>query len=137
MSLGSLRLSNLTLIAVVDDDEAVREALCDLLQVEGLGARGFAGAVAFLDDYAPKRFDLVITDIRMPQVDGFEFLRRLRTVEVAPPVIVLTSLSDDATRAHAVAEGARACLTKPVTDAALLELVGSILGRHVTASPEG
>jgi len=130
-------LSSPPLIAVVDDDEAVREALCDLFQVEGLSARGFEGAAAFLHGYAPNRFDLVITDIRMPQVDGFEFLRRLRTVEAAPPAIVLTSLSDDATRAQAVAEGACACLTKPVTDAALLELVGSILGRRATDAPEG
>ncbi len=50
LSLGSFRLFEPPLIAVVDDDEAVRQALCDLFQVEGLSARGFAGAGAFLDD---------------------------------------------------------------------------------------
>src|SRR5690606_21322548 len=91
--LGNLRLSEPPLIAVVDDDEAVRDALCDLLQVAGLSARGFEGAGAFLDDYAPGRFELLITDVRVPHIDGFELLRRLRALETPPPAIVLTSLS--------------------------------------------
>jgi FixJ family two-component response regulator len=123
------------LIAVVDDDEAVREALCDLFQVEGLSARSFAGAGAFLEDYAPGRFHLLITDMRMPHIDGIELLRRLRTMEAPPPAIVLTSLSDDATRALAIAEGAVACLTKPVADNTLLDLVNAILGRRAAESP--
>lgn len=123
------------LIAVVDDDEAVREALCDLFQVEGLSARGFAGAGAFLDDYAPGRFHLLITDMRMPLIDGRELLRRLGTMKAPPPAIVLTSLSDDATRALTIAEGAVACLTKPVADDALLDLVNAILGRRA-AEPQ-
>jgi two-component system response regulator FixJ len=124
------------LIAVVDDDEDVREALCDLLQVEGLSARGFAGAEAFLDNHAPGRFHLLITDVRMPHIDGIELLRRLRGVEAPPPAIVLTSLSDDATRMRAIEEGALACLTKPVTDEALLALVRSILERGAPEAPE-
>jgi FixJ family two-component response regulator len=123
------------LIAVVDDDEGVREALCDLFQVEGLFARGFAGAGAFLDDYAPGRFHLLITDMRMPHIDGIELLRRLRTMEAPPPAIVLTSLSDDATRALAIGEGAVACLTKPVADDTLLDLVTAMLGRRAAEPP--
>jgi FixJ family two-component response regulator len=129
-------LSEPPLIAVVDDDEDVREALCDLFQVEGLSARGFAGAEAFLDNCAPGRFHLLITDVRMPHIDGIELLRRLRAVDAAPPAIVLTSLSDDGTRARAIEEGALACLTKPVTDEALLAVVRSTLARRAPEPPE-
>jgi len=129
-------LSEPPLIAVVDDDEAVRDALCDLLQVEGLSACSFESAGAFLDAYSPRRFDLLITDVRMPHVDGIELLARLRTMQSALPAIVLTSLSDDTTSARAKAEGALACLTKPVADEGLLALVGSVVGRRSIEPPE-
>ena len=68
-------MSNPPLIAIVDDDEAVREALSDLLQVEGLDARTFASARAFLTGTVAD-FDCVITDVRMPGMDGLELQRR-------------------------------------------------------------
>ena len=66
------------LVAVVDDDEAVREALCELLMVAGLDCTAFDGAPAFLaaDSGA---FDALVTDIRMPGMTGIELLDRLRT----------------------------------------------------------
>ena len=120
-------MSDLPLIAIVDDDAAMREAIADLLQAAGLSGRTYAGAAAFLDDYAPGRFDLIITDVRMPEMDGIELLRRLRAMSAPLPAIVVTSSCDPATQARAVAEGAIACLAKPVTDGLLLRLVGKVL----------
>lgn len=118
------------MIAIVDDDEAVREALLDFLQVEGLSARAFAGAGDFLADPAIRDFACVITDIRMPGIDGLELQRRLRASGSACPVIFITSASEETTRARAMQDGAVAFLTKPFDDEALLGPLRGVLGRH-------
>lgn len=123
----AVQLSKLPLIAVVDDDPAMREALVELLQVVGLAGRSYASAADFLDDYAPGDFNLVITDLRMPKIDGVELLRRLGAVGAAPPAIVVTSSACPATRARAMELGAVACLTKPLADEALLTLIAATL----------
>ncbi|HTU09966.1 MAG TPA: response regulator [Allosphingosinicella sp.] len=127
-------LSEPPLIAIVDDDAAMREALDDLLQVAGLSSRTYAGAAAFLDDHAPGRFDLLITDLRMPQMDGVELLRRLAATDPGLPAIVVTS--DSPSCGQAIEAGALACLGKPVDDDALLLLIDVVLGRERRERPE-
>lgn len=115
-----LFLSNPPLIAIVDDDEAVREALFDLLQVEGLSARTFENGATLLDDPAADRFDCIITDVRMAEIDGLELQQRLRARGSNVPVIFITSSVEDSTRIRAMRDGAAAWFTKPVADEALL-----------------
>jgi two-component system response regulator FixJ len=116
------------LIAIVDDDEAVREALCDLLQVEGFAGETFDGAAAFLSGHVAGRFDCVITDVRMPGMDGLELQQRLRACDAGLPVIFLTSTTDALLQARALACGAIAWFTKPVADEALLGALRAALG---------
>lgn len=118
-------MSNPPLIAIVDDDDAVREALSDLLQVEGLAARTFDCGAAFLA--ASDHFDCLVTDVRMPDLDGIELQRRLRGCGSAMPVIFITSSADEATRARALQGGAVAWFTKPVVDEALLGVLRTVL----------
>jgi two-component system response regulator FixJ len=113
-------LSKTPEIAIVDDDEAVREALFDLLLVEGLAARTFENGSAFLADPVADSFDCIITDVRMPGMDGIELQRRLRARGSTVPMIFLTSSVDETTRARALLDGAAAWFTKPVADEALL-----------------
>lgn len=120
-------MSRPTVIAIVDDDEAVREALFDLLQVEGLAARTFEGAAAFLE--VAGDFDCVITDVRMPEIDGIELQRRLRACGSATPLIFVTSCDEEALRIRALQDGAAGWFTKPVDDAALLGVLGAVLPR--------
>ena len=122
------------LIAIVDDDAAVREALCDLFQVAGLSATTFAGAADFLA--APDEFDLLVTDVRMPEMDGIELQRRLRAGGSSMPVIFITSLSDETTRASALRDGAAAWFTKPVANGALLDALAAALGKNVAGGTE-
>lgn len=117
------------LVAVVDDDDDVREALSDLLLVLGLVSCTFDRAEAFLAAYKPGVFDCVITDVRMPGISGLDLLRRLRSLDPPIPVIIITSDTNPKTRAHALAAGAHACLTKPVEDDLLLDRLTSALGR--------
>jgi FixJ family two-component response regulator len=114
-------------IAIVDDDEAVRDALFDLLQVEGLPARTFEGAAPFLEAFDD--FDCVITDVRMRETDGIELQRRLRAGGSDMPVIYVTSCDEEVLRARALQGGATGWFTKPVDDEALLEAVKAVLPR--------
>jgi len=116
------------LVAIVDDDEAIREALCDLLMVTGFACCTFDGARAFLADQAADSVDCLITDIRMPGMTGLDLLERVRAEGSDLPVIVLTSVLDPGARAKALQLGAQAWLAKPVADEALLEQLKSAIG---------
>lgn len=120
-------MSKTPAIAIVDDDEAVREALWDLLQVEGYSARTFDSATAFLAGYVPGAFDCLITDVRMPGIDGLEMQQRLRALGSDIPVIIVSSLTDEVTRSQALKGGAIGCLAKPVADEVLLDLLRAAL----------
>jgi len=116
-------------IAIVDDDEAVRDALFDLLQVEGLSARTFSNAASFLADQS-RDFDCVITDVRMPEIDGLELQRRLLGRGSTVAVIFITASVSEATRAAAMECGATAWFTKPVANDQLLDVLrNAVVGR--------
>lgn len=123
-------MSKTPLIAVVDDDEAVRDALLNLLQVEGLAGHGYASAADFLVDFAIQGFDCLITDVRMEGMDGLELQRRVRLANPAMPVIFVTASADDATRIRAMHEGATAYFTKPLANAELMQQLFRALRRQ-------
>ena len=134
------QLARVPLIAIVDDDSAVREALADLLQVAGFEGASFDNGADLLDRDDPGRFDLVITDLQMPRMDGIELIRRLQDTKDPPPALVLTSCLDAEPRARALQSGAADCLTKPVEEDVLLQRIDEILapgreGRDVPAMP--
>jgi len=118
------------LVAVVDDDEAIREALCDLMMVTGLACSTFDSAPAFLNDNSPTEVDCLITDVRMPGMSGIDLLERMRAGGSKLPVIILTSVLDAGARAKALELGAQAWLTKPVADEALLDQLKSAIGEE-------
>ncbi|HEY4251337.1 MAG TPA: response regulator [Roseomonas sp.] len=122
------------LVAVVDDDAAVREALFDLLLALGLDCRSFCHAEAFLDAYRPDRFDALITDIRMPGMGGVELLRRVRVLSPSMPVIVITSIMDPGLHRTVMDHGARASLTKPIAGDDLIHHLQD-LGRNGRPPP--
>lgn len=120
-------MPNVPLIAIVEDDEAVREALAGLLEVTGFRSRCFDRAEAFLSDPAAGGFDCLITDMRMPGIDGLELQRRVRALAPGMPVIFITSVNDPATRKLALKGGAHAYLAKPIADEIILAQLESAL----------
>ena len=122
-------MSRPPLIAIVDDDAAMRDALAEFLHVAGLEGRTYGCAAEFLHDYFPGRFSLVITDFNMPEMNGIELIRHLRTLGDAPPVILATSSKRAEMGAGAIQSGAVAYFTKPFDNDALLDLVTSLLAR--------
>ena len=127
--LRTRRLSEQPVIAIVDDDEAVREALSDLLQVEGLRAKTFDSAPAFLAASASSPFACLITDVRMPEMDGLGLQQQLRDRGSSMAVIFITSSDDHALRERALLHGAAAWFTKPIAHEALLEALRAALDR--------
>jgi two-component system response regulator FixJ len=129
-------LSKAPLVAIVDDDEAVREALSDLLLVLELSCRTFDRAEAFMADYVPGGYDCLITDVSMPGHSGLDLLQHLRTIGSAMPVIIVTADTNPKTRLRAMRGGAYAYLTKPVSSEALLRHLRSALS-EVGSCPGG
>jgi len=125
-------LFNPPVIAVVDDEEAIRDALSDLLLVMGYSCQTFDRAEAFLAAHTPNRFDCLITDIRMPGMSGLDLLQHLEAAGSTMPVIVVTSFDDPLIRSRAIESGAHAYLTKPVSDDVLLQSLKTALpGREI------
>ena len=129
MPAKTIRSPKMPIVAVVDDDEAVREALSDLLLVLGLACRTFDRTETFMAEYVPDHFDCLITDVSMPGRSGLELQERLRELGSSMPVIVITADTSPATRARALSGGALACLTKPVRDDVLIRHLESALNR--------
>lgn len=100
-------------VAIVDDDESVREALGNLLRSVGFEVQAFSTAEAFLDSPERRSAACVVSDIQMPGMDGLELQRRLAASGSTLPVILMTAFPRDHVRRQAEEQGAVALLAKP------------------------
>jgi len=120
-------------VFVVDDDDAVRESLAMSLKLAGHQVESFASAAAFLASGAPNRSGCLVTDIRMPDMDGIEVQEELRKRNCSLPVIVITGHGDVPLAVRAMKAGAGDFLEKPFARDALLTAVRRALERNATA----
>jgi FixJ family two-component response regulator len=120
-------MSEIPLIAVVDDDQAIREAMQSLLRSVGLGAAVFASAEDFWHAGQRQATACLIVDVRMPGMSGIELQRQLATAQCPMPIIFITAHGEAETRARALRAGAVAFLDKPFSDEVLLGAVHSAL----------
>lgn len=116
------------LIAIVDDDEAVRLALQSLVRSVGLGARVFESAADFLASASLSRVACLLLDVNMPGMSGLALLRQLVASGHAIPTILITANPDDAARAEASRQGALCYLCKPFSEDDLLAWINVALG---------
>jgi FixJ family two-component response regulator len=116
------------LIAIVDDDEAVRSALQGLMKAVGLRARSFASAEEFLGSHLYQQTACLIADIRMPGMSGLELQAKLNSENCRIPTIFITAHGDEKMRMRALRAGAVEFLAKPFDDQALLDSVRAALG---------
>lgn len=110
------------IICIVDDDEAVRDSLCLLLESGGLATRSFVSADAFLQAGAQDMACLII-DLHMPGTSGLELLRLLRRRGLSQPVFVVSGRRYAMLDAEVQSAGATDLLSKPFDDRILLNLV--------------
>jgi FixJ family two-component response regulator len=123
-------MSARSLIAVVDDDESVRESLPDLLHELGFATRTFASAEEFLDSGCAEEAHCLILDIGMPGMSGPELQQELLHRKKKIPIVFITALTDQMLRARLLAQGAAECLLKPFSDTALLGALQLALRPH-------
>ena len=119
-------------IALVDDDRNILTSVSIALQAEGFVTRVYTDPTVALKAFADKQPDLGVFDIKMPQMDGMELLRRVR--EFSPmPVIFLTSKDDELDEALGLAMGADDYIAKPFSQRLLVARVRAILRRQELA----
>ncbi|WP_109477486.1 response regulator [Paraburkholderia sp. C35] len=125
-------MTEVPLVAVVDDDESVRESLHELLREFGFAVRSFASAEAFL---AARHIDdarCLVTDIDMPGMSGCDLQQELLRRGDDVPVVFISAHADDVLHAQVLEQGAVACLCKPFSDIVLLETIRAALSGAVT-----
>ena len=123
-------MSSEHMVHVIDDDEAVRDSIAFLLKAAKLPVCTYESAVAFLSAHKAGEDGCIITDVRMPDVDGIELLRRLRTEGSSLPVIGITGHGDVPLAVEAMKVGAVDFFEKPFDDDALLAAVRAALNRQ-------
>ena len=123
-------------VLIVDDDPAMREALCEATRDLGHDARAAASGSQALSALHARPVDAVLLDLRMPDIDGIEVLRRIRTRPDRPPVTVLTSHATAANTIEAMRLGAFDHLTKPIgRDDLSRVLAGMLAARGAPREP--
>jgi FixJ family two-component response regulator len=110
-------------VAVVDDDWRLRESMSSLLESAGYSAQAFSSAEEFLQSGRVHAVICLITDVRMPGLNGLELQRRVRLERPQIPVIFVSGYCDDDARSRALEEGAVCFLHKPFDACELLPVL--------------
>src|SRR6266446_7162306 len=100
-------------ILVVEDDAAMRDLLSEELGDAGYDVKAAPSAAAGLELARAERFDLIITDLRMPEMDGFDLIRGVMALPEPPHVVMITAFASIETAIRAVKLGAYDYITKP------------------------
>jgi len=117
-------------ILVVEDDAAMRDLLTEELSDAGYTVQAASGASIGLELARAGRFDLIITDLRMPEMDGFDLIRGVRALPEPPHVVMITAFGSIETAIRAVKLGAYDYITKPFEIEELLLVADKALGER-------
>lgn len=123
-------MSGSEVVHIIDDDAEVLQALAFFLATAGLPVRVHASAVAFLKVLSEVQEGCIVTDIRMPQMDGLELQRQLLADNNKIPVIVMTAHGDVAMAVEAMKAGAVDFIEKPIDEEALPSAIRAALARQ-------
>jgi len=120
-------------VFIIDDDRSMREAIQDLVQSVGLHAESFATGEEFLNRQRGAYPSCLVLDVRLPQMSGMDFQRRLADIGVQTPIIFITAHGDIPMSVRALKSGAVEFLTKPFRDQDLLDAIQQALQRDSDA----
>jgi FixJ family two-component response regulator len=116
-------------VFIIDDDHSMREAIQDLVESVGLRAESFATGEEFLSRQRGAYPSCLVLDVRLPQMSGLDFQRRLADTGVQIPIIFITAHGDIPMSVRALKSGAVEFLTKPFRDQDLLDAIQQALQR--------
>jgi FixJ family two-component response regulator len=122
------------LVAIVDDDQSIRDTTKDLLESAGLAAVTFASASLLLKSRRIRSVSCLVADVRMPEITGLELLQRLAGSNQPIPTILMTAYPDERVRAQAIKHDVVCYLTKPFAADELLACIHRAIerGHHDT-----
>ncbi|WP_027550193.1 response regulator FixJ [Bradyrhizobium sp. Cp5.3] len=122
------------IVYVIDDDEAMRDSLNFLLDSSGFSVTLFDSAQGFLDALPGLAFGCVVSDVRMPGLDGIELLKRMKAQQCAFPILIMTGHGDVPLAVEAMKLGAVDFLEKPFEDDRLTTMIESAIRRAEPAA---
>lgn len=114
-------------VLVLDDEFVVRQLMVEILERAGYAVEAAARPLRALERLAQGAFDVLVTDLVMPELSGLDVLQRVREAAPGLPVVLVTGQGTDENLARAVELGAAAVLEKPFSHAQLREAVASVL----------
>ncbi|MEA2744145.1 MAG: two-component system, LuxR family, response regulator FixJ [Acetobacteraceae bacterium] len=117
-------------VHLIDDDEGVRQAVTFLLTTSGFAVRVYESALSFLDALASLQPGCIVTDVRMPGMDGLALQRTLKARGINLPVIVVTGHGDVPLAVEAMKAGAVDFIEKPFNDDTLLSAIRVAIDYH-------
>ena len=120
-------MPGIPLISIIDDDDALRSSLENLIRSVGLRAQDFSSAEAFLSSNQVHETRCLVLDVRMPGMSGPELQRQMAVANSHIPIIFITAHADDAQRTRALEAGAVAFLHKPFYEEELLNAIEAAL----------
>jgi FixJ family two-component response regulator len=123
-------LAKNSLVSIIDDDLSVREATTSLLESHGYLTATFASAEEFLGSERLQDTSCLVTDVRMPGVNGVDLQRRLIDAGHRIPTIFMTAYPEEHLRAAALDGGALAFLSKPVSEERLISCLEGALEKR-------
>lgn len=126
-------LSNMRIL-LAEDDRMLRMLTINMLTKEGAEVSAYENGKLALAAYSPEKFDLVITDLMMPEMNGHELTRKIRSWSSETPIIAVTAAVVGIETDQFIAEGADYVIPKPVSKAALLDALYEIESRRRTVS---
>ncbi len=130
-------MANSQTVHVIDDDEAMRDSLSFLLDIQGFETRVYDSAITFLEALPSLSGGCVLTDVRMPGLSGLELIEQLRALGQDLPVVVMTGHGDVPMAVDAMKAGVIDFIEKPFADDVLLRAVRNALDRQGAQSDDG
>jgi FixJ family two-component response regulator len=124
-----MKSASVPTVFIIDDDGGMRQAIHDLVESVGLRAKSFATGEEFLGTKHADRPSCLVLDVRLPQMSGLDFQRRLAETGMQIPVIFVTGHGDIPMSVRALKSGAVEFLTKPFRDQDLLDAIQQALER--------
>ncbi len=121
-------------ILVVEDDRDLNRTVCSFLNQNGYEATGCLGAEEAYDAMYDKVFDLIVSDVMMPGIDGFEFVRTVRELNQEIPILFMTARDDFAAKQRGYRVGIDDYMVKPIDLDELFLRIGALLRRAKIAS---